>query len=92
MPCMDFPYTYDQVVEAIASTRGDGAHFFLTLYLYSHQDDVGVERFRRLLETAKLHGQDQMNVHIAIAQLDPTYAAELPGYFDQPARLEPSRC
>jgi hypothetical protein len=75
---MGIPYTFDQVIEAIASTRGDGAHFILTLYLYGHKEGVGAERFRRLLATANLRGQDQMGVHTAIAQLDPTYAADLP--------------
>jgi hypothetical protein len=73
-----FPYTYDQLLEAIASTRGDGAHFFLTLYLQGHKESVGVERFRRLLETAKLRGQDEVSVHVTIAELDPTYALEMP--------------
>lgn len=76
---MDFPYTYDQVVDAIASTRGDTAHFVLTNYLHSHASDVGPERFRRLLETASLRGQDEILIHIAIARLDPSYASKLPG-------------
>jgi hypothetical protein len=39
---------------------------------------VGAERFRRLLDTAKLRGQDEVNVHVTIAELDPNYALELP--------------
>lgn len=58
--------------------RGDGAHFILTTYLYGPEEEVGAERFRRLLATAKLRGQDQINVHTSIANLDLSYAAELP--------------
>lgn len=85
---MAFPYTFDQVVEAIASTRGDGAHFFLTLYLSGHQEDVGADRFRRLLATAKLRGQDQMSVHVSLAKLDATYTAELPAVLRSASSVE----
>lgn len=76
---MDFPYTYDQVGEAIASTRGEGAHFFLIFYLLLHKEEVGADRFRWLLANAKLRGEDRMSIHVALAQLDGAYAAELPG-------------
>jgi hypothetical protein len=86
--CVSFPYSYDQVVDAIASTRGDGAHFTLTMYLHGHEAEVGADRFRRLLATAKLRGQDQMNVHASIANLDPSYARELPGVLRSASSVE----
>jgi hypothetical protein len=76
---VDFPYTYDQVIEAISSTRGEGAHFFLTFYLLLHKEEVGADRFRSLLANAKLRGEDRMSIHVALAELDDAYAAELPG-------------
>lgn len=83
-----FPYTFDQVVEAIASTSGDNAHFFLTHYLLSHEQEVGAQRLRRLLGTSKLRGQDAMLVHAALARLDPAHALELPGLLRATRSLE----
>ena len=85
---MSFPYSYDQVVDAIASTRGDGAHFALTSYLHSRKEAVGADRLRRLLATAKLRGQDRIGVHTSIAELDPTYAAKLPGVLRSASSVE----
>jgi hypothetical protein len=75
---MGFPYTFDQVIDAISSTSGDGAHFVLLGYLLTNRDEVGVARFRRLLESAHLRGGDAMNVHLAMSTIDPAYALELP--------------
>lgn len=72
-----FPYTYDQVIEAMASTRGAGAHFVLLMYLEMNTEEVGVERFRRLLDSTNLRGQEKMSVRLSLAKLDRTHAAEL---------------
>lgn len=73
---MAFPYSFDQVIDAIASTRGEGAHYVLLGYLKVHRAEVGIQRFRRLLEVAPLRVRDANTVHWCIATLDPAYAAE----------------
>ena len=70
---MPIPYTFDQVVEAITSTRGENTHYVLVDYLTTYRNDVGVERFKRLLSEAQLRGYDANKVHLAIARLDPGY-------------------